>query len=97
VSDGHTHKDLAFVTVEAMQKFLDSSVEDFWQLFDATLNKIQAGFSEEIEKELGRAQKEKEMLSEQKAEALGELAGTEDEVINGNYCTRCYSKWVVKN
>lgn len=26
-----------------------------------------------------------------------QLAGEENDPINGNYCTRCYSRWVAKN
>lgn len=74
VCDGHTHKDLMSISVEAMQKFLDSKAEDFWNLFDVTLEKIQDSFREEKDRELGKAQKEKEQLTEQKAEALGALA-----------------------
>jgi hypothetical protein len=74
VCDGHTHKDLAEISVEKMQAFLQSKEEDFWKLFDAALQKLQDDHREKAERELGKAQKEKEELTEQKAEALGELA-----------------------
>lgn len=40
-SDGHTDKDLEYITIEKMQKFTDSFETDFYQLFTKVIFKIQ--------------------------------------------------------
>lgn len=40
VSDGHTHEDLAHITIEKMQEFTGSKSDDFFTLFDETLDTL---------------------------------------------------------
>lgn len=43
-SDGHTHADLAVVTLEAMASYLGKPVSgDFWKTFDEVLAKVEQG------------------------------------------------------
>lgn len=39
ISDGHTHGDLAHITVEKMQTYLHSEETDFFELLNASINK----------------------------------------------------------
>lgn len=42
VSDGHTHPDLARITIPAMQEYLASDETDFHTLFALTVDKVEA-------------------------------------------------------
>ncbi len=39
--DGHTHADLARISVEAMQVFLGTEATDFWNLFEEVLARLE--------------------------------------------------------
>lgn len=80
VSDGHTHADLAVITIEAMQAFLGSKDDDFWTLMESALERVYSLRDQELKKEIEDAQEEKSRLSESKAEALGELARQMEEI-----------------
>lgn len=49
MSDGHNHRDLTAITVEKMQDYTGSKQQDFFKLFDLTLDKIQAESSTTVE------------------------------------------------
>lgn len=74
VSDGFTHQDLSVVTVEAMQAFLRSDVDDFWKLMEMTLKRVYEMRDTDLKVQIAEAKEEKEKLSESKAEALADLA-----------------------
>lgn len=40
-SDGHTHKDLEAISVEAMQQYLHSTNEDFFELFNIVVKLLE--------------------------------------------------------
>lgn len=83
LSDGHTHEDLAHITVEKMQKFLsckEGDSEDFWDLFHEVLVKLNKEW--ESEKQVAKKEYEKtsEEAKERKAEALADLAQKMEEI-----------------
>lgn len=83
VSDGHTHKDLAELTVEKMQAYLSSEETDFWKLMDVVLDKIQKERGEEIKNALKQQEELQDELAGEKAEALAELARKMEEIASG--------------
>jgi hypothetical protein len=58
LSDGHSHKDLEAITVEKMQKYLDSELTDFFQLFDMVLDKINKTKTNTVEEESKKVETE---------------------------------------
>lgn len=59
--DGYTHEDLKNITIEKMQKFLGSGVEDYYQLLDATVAKVE----DEYQLRLRGEQEERELQEEE--------------------------------
>lgn len=47
VSDGHTHRDLAYITIPAMQEYVTSTSDDFLSLFEEVVTKIQTEIRQE--------------------------------------------------
>lgn len=82
LSDGHTHDDLAHITVEKMQAFLETKEEDFWELMSQVLVKLNQEW--ELEKQMSKKEYEKmkQEQKERKAEALADLAQKMEEIAN---------------
>lgn len=75
VSDGHTHADLANLTIEKMQDYLGMYDEtDFWHLYDLVLQDLFQARQDEIDTEIAVAKAEQEVLEASKTGAIAELA-----------------------
>ena len=85
ISDGHTHEDLAHITVDKMRVFLgiENEKDGFWELMEMTLKRVYAIQGQELKGRIEEAQTEKSKLEESKAEALGELARQMQEIAQG--------------
>lgn len=74
MSDGHTHKDLAHITVEKMQAFLGVKTTDFFDLLNEVVSKVSLELSQTTEQKMAAARKEKEELERQKNASIKALA-----------------------
>jgi hypothetical protein len=79
VSDGHTHKDLANITVEKMQEFLGVSEikgekDLFFGLWNATAGKAYMQWEQDMEENMDSLEEEKMRLGKEKIDAMRELA-----------------------
>ncbi len=81
VSDGHTHKDLAVVSILAMQTFLGKEDEkDFWTLLTATVECVENLVDAELEARMKQAEDDHETLFAAKAEAMADLSKRMEEL-----------------
>jgi len=70
ISDGHTHLDLAHITVEAMQDFLKVKEADFHILLNRTIEKIWNEHEAELQANLDKAKEKKLSLASEKIDAF---------------------------
>jgi len=54
VSDGHTHSDLSVITIEKMQRYLNSNETDFFVLFNNVIEKIKLHEESTVEEKIKR-------------------------------------------
>ncbi len=85
VSDGHTHEDLANITVEKMQAYTGSADAEFFHLFELVLIKLSES-QEEVAKAKREAQEVINAEADQErrakaAEALETVAAMANEVL----------------
>ena len=74
ISDGHNHKDLAYINVDNMQKYLNTDVKDFWQLYSMTLEKVYSEVNAAQEEQIRNLDEEKAKRSEERLVALEALS-----------------------
>jgi hypothetical protein len=74
ITDGHTHADLSYLTIEKMQMFLEDDSNDFYALFNATIEVIFDQLQQEQDKKLAEIKHEQKQLDREKVEALVALA-----------------------
>lgn len=72
VSDGHTHKDLATVTVEKMQEYTGRDTTDFYELLNLTIGKVYDEYESDINSKVAEQNGIKDKLNEEKLTALQE-------------------------
>lgn len=73
-SDGHTHKDLANITIEKMQDFVGSSSEDFYELLNATTKKVMKEHQDMLDEQVNKQFAIMQEIGKDKYEALTEVA-----------------------
>lgn len=72
MSDGHTHADLAVVTVEKMQQYLFSDETDFYKLISQVVDKVTREYNDEINAKIATEVENKARASEEKLNAIRE-------------------------
>lgn len=82
ISDGHTHKDLANITIEKMQAFLETKEKDFFKLWNATAGKVYMQWEKELDDRMEGLKEEKMRLGQEKLESLKELTKEVEEFAN---------------
>lgn len=72
VSDGHTHKDLAHVTLQKMQAYTGSTSTDFYELLNNTINIVYNDYQKEINNKMEEELEMQDTLNREKIEAIKE-------------------------